>query len=720
MTQHEPIQFSPSDISRYYSARVPGLNQTNGSNWRCPCPIHDGKRNSFSVKSDTGRWRCHSDCDVGGDIIDLEMRLSSCDFKAAKAAVYDLVGKRDQPRKPMPVAEYDYVDESGKLLFQAVRMEPKDFRQRHKPEGSGAWVWNINGVRRVLFRLPRVIASPIVFIAEGEKDVLSLEKVIDSDCAATCNPMGAGKWEDSYTQFLRGKRVVIVPDYDPYDPRRKPSQQFPGQRHAIHIQKSLDGIAAKVKFLKIPAPYKDFSDWAGSTVVTPDLIMENLTDEAPSIEPPTDSAGESGPNVIEMKPRSTEKLHVNSLARMLMLEHHWICNNNGYLWKYDGRRWVTDTDEHIRHLAAVADGDKWTTGDRRREVCGFIRAAVHNTELTWRNLEQYEVPAWNGVVDVRTGEIRGHRPDDMIETTASVDYDPDADCPRWKQALVEYFGDDPCGREKTIALQQFAGYLLMQHTRYKKALVLNGESDTGKSVVGEVMCDLVGRANVCSIPVHHMDDSRKIAPIVGMSLNFLAELSSNALIADGGFKTLVSTGDSIQIDPKFGKPFSYVPLAKHVILTNTLPGVNDRSRGTFNRMLIVRFHRVLPKDRQDKTIWDQLRAEMPGILTWAIEGARFLYESGGEFVTIPESVEIISEYRVDQNPMLEFIMEKCDPDEAGMIMSSEFRNRYANWMPPGTRLSPQGVTSQIRSAGYQIVRNARGSHVKGLSWRSVV
>ena len=70
------------------------------------------------------------------------------------------------------VATYDYRDEQSRLVFQVVRFDPKNFRQR-KPDGNGDWTWSVKDVRRVPYRLPELLkadAGGIVFIAEGERD----------------------------------------------------------------------------------------------------------------------------------------------------------------------------------------------------------------------------------------------------------------------------------------------------------------------------------------------------------------------------------------------------------------------------------------------------------------------------------------------------------------------------------------------------------------------
>ena len=94
------------------------------------------------------------------------------------------------------IATYPYTDEAGELLFQVIRYAPKDFRQC-RPNGQGGWIWKLDDVRRVLYRLPELIEAvsneQSIFIAEGEKAVDALVKL---GVPATCSPHGAGKWRD--------------------------------------------------------------------------------------------------------------------------------------------------------------------------------------------------------------------------------------------------------------------------------------------------------------------------------------------------------------------------------------------------------------------------------------------------------------------------------------------------------------------------------------------
>jgi hypothetical protein len=145
---------------------------------------------------------------------------------------------------------YSYVDETGELLFEVVRLAGKRFRQR-RPDGAGGWVWNLDDVRRVLYRLPSVLeaiaAGETVYLAEGEKDV---EALAAAGLVATCNPGGAGKWREEFSETLReASRLVVVADRDE-----------PGREHARKVAASLRGIGVCDVSVVEAAEGKDAAD----------------------------------------------------------------------------------------------------------------------------------------------------------------------------------------------------------------------------------------------------------------------------------------------------------------------------------------------------------------------------------------------------------------------------------------------------------------------------
>src|SRR5207244_66644 len=202
------------------------------------CPAHDDRKRSLTVAvGDSGALllKCHAGagCRVEQIVAALGVTMADLFPRHGRQA-----GARDSRRRI--VATYDYRDEQGNLLFQVVRYEPKDFRQR-RPDGNGGWSWKLKGVRRVLYRLPELLAADPalpVYLVEGEKDV---EALVALSLVATTNPGGARKWRPEYAEPLRGRDVVLLPDNDDK-----------GRQHAEQVAVSLTGIAASVKVVTLP------------------------------------------------------------------------------------------------------------------------------------------------------------------------------------------------------------------------------------------------------------------------------------------------------------------------------------------------------------------------------------------------------------------------------------------------------------------------------------
>ena len=228
----------------------------NGKGWQACCPAHEDRNPSLSIsEGEDGRvlLKCHAGCATENVVAALGIKMA--DLMPTK--LDQQVSQRAQATGQRIVKCYDYRDEQSKLLFQVVRMEPKTFRQR-VPLPSGGWSWTVKNIRKVLYRLPELVAadlSKVVFIPEGEKDV---DRLISMGLVSTCNPNGAGKWKAEYNNSLRDRLVAIFSDNDEV-----------GREHALVVAQSLFGIAKVVKIIDLPGlpPKGDISDWldAGGT-----------------------------------------------------------------------------------------------------------------------------------------------------------------------------------------------------------------------------------------------------------------------------------------------------------------------------------------------------------------------------------------------------------------------------------------------------------------------
>lgn len=418
---------------------------------------------------------------------------------------------------------------------------------------------------------------------------------------------------------------------------------------------------------------------------------------------------------IQHKRGADEKEAVTSIGLQILNDKDLITVAD-MTYKFDGRVWVPLDDQVIDRWAREYDGFNVQSARRTNEIKKMIKAATAQEEkITWRKIKDTWVPFQNGIVDIENdNEMMPHKRDYYLESVLPWDYDGEVyDCPMWYQCLNEWFPpSDPDARAKKLALQMFFGYCLMPHAGYKKALVLYGDSNTGKSVVLTVLREMVGQENTCSIPVEYMDDPRKLEPIKGKILNVINELSSKSLIADAGFKQLISTSDAVQIDPKYKKPYLYKPFAKHVIATNTLPNINDQTMATYNRLLVLQFEQAIPKEKQDRAIEQKLISEMPSIINWALLGAEILKHAHGQFEELESSNRILDEHRRMQNPVSVFIEEECEEHPETKILMPELRKAFFQWYS-----KPMGVktfSQLLQSTGFKITQDKGQRIVYGL------
>jgi 5S rRNA maturation endonuclease (ribonuclease M5) len=281
----------------------------------CPNTRHKPRHQCVTLNTLKNVWHCN-DCDVGGTVIDWEMLERGCDAAEAMRIlgggrngqrertrlrpIRQTLGQREQ--RARMVKTYDYTDEKGELLFQACRYVPRDFRQR-RPNGKGGWIDNITGVRRVLYRLPEVIEAQTVAVAEGEKDV---DALVALEIPATCNPMGAKKWRDEYSEALRDKDVVIFGDDDE-----------DGRAHVKQVIESLTRISRTIKRVSLPDGFHDVSDYIASLPKgTAAELIRKLIDETPEVSSlnSLNSLARNGDNQVDDFPEPLDEIAFHGLT----------------------------------------------------------------------------------------------------------------------------------------------------------------------------------------------------------------------------------------------------------------------------------------------------------------------------------------------------------------------------------------------------------------------
>jgi AAA domain/CHC2 zinc finger len=248
-------EFTREQIRKYFEARLPEHHFTSKDEQMAKCPFHQDRTASLSLHMERGVFKCHAGCGEGG-LIDFEMKFSSAGKDEAWASIAEITGNRQSfISRGKPEAVYPYRDAMGKLLFEKLRYPGKQFSQR-QPDGRGGWSYKLDkGLRKPLYRLPELLVSNYVMVAEGEKDCDNLMAAMKDKgfkFCATTNFDGAGKWRENDAVYFAGRQVVVLADNDEI-----------GRKHADSVAGMLYGIAYGIKvvyFAELP-PHGDVSDY---------------------------------------------------------------------------------------------------------------------------------------------------------------------------------------------------------------------------------------------------------------------------------------------------------------------------------------------------------------------------------------------------------------------------------------------------------------------------
>lgn len=288
-------------------------------------------------------------------------------------------------------------------------------------------------------------------------------------------------------------------------------------------------------------------------------------------------------------------------------------------------------------------------------------------------------------VDAAGPVVQPHAPTNRNRWAYPFDFDRQAPCTRWADFLETVWEGDADRAEKIAAAQEFVGAALVGLApRYKTAITLYGESDSGKSTFLDIVQAIFPKGSTCSIGLSLLQQEYRRAKLAGKLLNVVAEVQSSELLESEAFKAIVA-GDVVEGRPIREAPIEFRPIAGHIFAANTLPRVADRSEAVWRRWLVLTFNRRFerqpsagqPAARNDLAE-EVLATDVPGILAWAMHGlARLL---ANRAYTIPKSSrEVLVAWRKDSNPVELFVDEEVLFIPAASTLGKLFYGRYTSW-----------------------------------------
>lgn len=304
-----------------------------------------------------------------------------------------------------------------------------------------------------------------------------------------------------------------------------------------------------------------------------------------------------------------------------------------------------------------------------------------------------------------------HPPNPSLFAVPYLHYPHDctAPCPLWLQTLAEILPPMSPDDHRIAVVQEYFGYcLLATNHRFEKFLILIGEGSNGKSVVLEVLSEMLGRHNVSHVSLDAFGGEFRNAEMIGKLANIATDMQRMPRVHEGILKQLVS-GEPIQINRKHQAPVSMYPTAKLVFATNHLPPFADTSDGLWRRMMVVPFNVRFAAERIDRYRARRIVAEeLPGVLNWALEGARRLIRNDAfTHCCVCESAK--GWHRHDSDPFLQFLDECCDVREGLTVLADDLYSAYRGFCDHSGRMPkarPEFGKQLAKIAGVSRVRTS--------------
>lgn len=341
---------------------------------------------------------------------------------------------------------------------------------------------------------------------------------------------------------------------------------------------------------------------------------------------------------------------------------------------------------------------------KQNHEAGYMGALIREiTRILELDCDRTKINLSNGIFDLEAYEISSHNPAIRSSYQLPISYDEKAECPIFISFLKDVFEND---NERIEVVQEIFEYCLTAETSAQKAFIFYGRGANGKSLLAEILMNMVGKSNTSAVPLNELDNPFARYELVGKVLNLATENE----ISDKGFNTTffksIVAGDAIQVEKKFEQGFMYQTFCKLVFCLNNLPYSKDKSWGFHRRLIVIPFNRVFHEDDPNTKNYDELKAEilseLNGIFVWALEGLKRLRENKFKFSKSEAVNRALEDYKIEVNPFYNFVTEKLEQGEESDFISNEaLSSLFREWA------TKNGHKALASASNQKIVREIR-------------
>lgn len=372
-----------------------------------------------------------------------------------------------------------------------------------------------------------------------------------------------------------------------------------------------------------------------------------------------------------------------------------------------------------------------------KEMMEALKTARSKLEV-WPDITIPKVRLLNGTFDLLSGTFtEAGNPKDYILYQLPIEYDPAALCPTYDEFILRAFKQSPDedddrteeqleedARISVQAFNEFFGLTLVPDLSFQTALIIVGETGTGKSTMVNLMHALHSPDAVSATTIDMLNDERARTALVGKLVNVSPEVSSLSRMADNMFKAITG-GDRVPVRELYKEQTLAVLQARIVVVGNENFRYSDDSGAIERRLLYLNCGETIPEEERDPDLFDRLKEELPGIFN-RVTAAYLTLKSRGKFNKPGAHRRKMEALAFENNQVLQFMQDQTHEglrmqnpeykfESNGAIMSTEVYLRYAEWARAnghkqmnnvtfGTKLTRAGFPVSIRWVGGRPVR----------------
>lgn len=290
-------------------------------------------------------------------------------------------------------------------------------------------------------------------------------------------------------------------------------------------------------------------------------------------------------------------------------------------------------------------------------------------------------------------------------------FDQEAKAPIFQKYLDRVLPDE--AKQKVLA--EYLGYVFIKNSvlKLEKAMILYGTGSNGKSVLFDIVLNLLGKDNVCSYSLQNLTDDKSYTRslLSGKLLNYASELSSK--LNPTTFKMLVS-GEPIEARMIYGKPFLLTDYARLLFNTNVLPKDVEHNNAYYRRLLILGFEETISDEEKNPGLANTIiKNELPGVFNWVLDGLNRLL-SQGDFTQCLAITNAIEDFKRNSDSVSLYLEDGNyvqSPDDS--IALKTLYERYTCYCKDSgyTSCSLKVFSERLRNYGYEVNRKSSGRFV---------